>query len=159
MRKAVAISLKATRRPCQRMQQEHCESIMSISTVLIPQQQLSSQEHQLLQHKHDGRKKEILYARNLRQIGRIHAPDLPRRMWDQQQNIQKRTRKQNKKNKAIMTQTPCITRDDRWTNRDLSCLAEPVTLSLVTTEQVQATTTKTTILLVLNPKIKRMLVV
>jgi hypothetical protein len=34
---------------------------------------------------------------NLRQIGQIHAPDLPQQTWDQQQNIQKKTRKQNKK--------------------------------------------------------------
>ena len=58
-----------------------------------------------------------------------------------------------------MTQTPCVTWDDCWTSRKSSCLAEPVTPSLVITEQARATTTKTTILLVLNPKIKRMLVV
>jgi hypothetical protein len=54
---------------------------------------------------------------------------------------------------------PCITRNDCWISRKSSHLAEPVIPSLETTEQVQATTTKTTILLVLNPKIKRMLVV
>jgi hypothetical protein len=96
---------------------------------------------------------------NFRQIGQNHAPDLPQQTWDQQQNIQKRTCKQNKKNKAVMTQTPRVTRNNCWTSHELSCLAEPVIPSLVRTEQVQATTTKTTILLVLNPKIKRMLIV
>jgi len=93
----MAISLKATRRPCQQMQQEHRESMVSIMTILTLQQQLSSQEHQSPQRKRDGRKKEILYARNLMQIGQIHALDLPQRTWDQQQNMQKRTCKQNKK--------------------------------------------------------------
>ncbi len=55
-----------------------------------------------------------------------------------------------KKNKAIVTHTPHITRNDCWISRKLSCLAEPVTPSLVTTEQAQATTTKTTILLVIK---------
>jgi hypothetical protein len=36
-----------------------------------------SQEHQLLQRKHNGRKKKTLYVGNLRQIGQINAPDLP----------------------------------------------------------------------------------
>jgi hypothetical protein len=63
------------------------------------------------------------------------------------------------KNKAVVIRTPCITCDDCWMSRKPSCLAEPVTPSLVTTEQARATTTKTTILIVLNPKIKRMLVV
>jgi hypothetical protein len=117
------------------MQQEHRESMVSIMTILTLQQQLSSQEHQSPQRKRDGRKKEILYARNLMQIGQIHALDLPQRTWDQQQNMQKRTRKQKTKHKAIVTQTPCVTHDDCWTSRDLSCLAEPLTPSLVTTEQ------------------------
>jgi hypothetical protein len=34
---------------------------------------------------------------------------------------------------------------DCWTSSELSCLAEPVTPSLVTTEQAQAMTTKNTI--------------
>jgi hypothetical protein len=80
-------------------------------------------------------------------------------MWDQQQNIQKKNSQAKQKNVAIVTQTPRITRHNRYTSHDLNCLAEPLTPSLVTTEQAQATITKTTILLVLNPKIKRMLVV
>jgi hypothetical protein len=91
---------------------------------------------------------------NLRQIGKIHAPDLPQQTWDQQQNMQKRTCKQNKKHKAIVTCTPCLTHDNCWISCKPSCLAEPVTPSLVTTEQAQATKTKTTILVALNPKIK-----
>jgi hypothetical protein len=88
-RKAMAISLKATRRPCQQMQQERRDSIVSITTILIPRRQLLSQEHQSLQCKHDGRKRETLYTGNLRQIGQIHSPDLPRRTWDQKQIIKK----------------------------------------------------------------------
>ncbi len=144
-RKAVAISLKATRRPCQQTQQEHCEGVVSITMILIPRWQLLSQEHQSPWHKRDGCKKEALYAGNLRQIGQIHAPDLPQQTWDQQHNIQKRTCKQNKNKKAIATRMPRITHDNFWTSRKLSCLAEPVTPSLVRTEQAQETTTKTTI--------------
>ncbi len=158
-RKAMAISLKTTRWPCQQMQQEHCERVVGIPTILIPQRQLLSRERQSPQRKHNGCKKDILYARNLRQVRQIHAPDLPQRTWNQQKSIQKRTHKQNKKNKAVVTRTPRVRCDDCWTSHKLSCLAEPVTPSLVTTEQVRATTTKTTILLVLNPKVKRMLVV
>ncbi len=159
MRKAMAISLKATKQLCQRTWQEHCEGVVSIMTILILQWQLSSQERQSPQRKLNECKMETLYAENLRQIGQIHAPDLPRRTWDQQQNIQKRTCKQNKNNEAIVTRTPRVTCNDCWTSRESSRLAEPVTPSLVTTEQARVTTTKTTILLVLNPKIKRMLVV
>jgi hypothetical protein len=100
IRKAVAISLKATRRPCPQMQQEYCESAMSIMTILIPRQQLLSQEHQLPQSKRNKCKKETLNAGNLRQIGQIQAPDHQQRMWDQQQNIQKRACKQNKKKQS-----------------------------------------------------------
>ncbi len=161
-RKAVAISLKATRRPCQRTQQERRESVVR---ALWVSHWCSSHDnnycHRSINCRNasgDKRKKETL-AGNLRQIGQIHAPDLPRQMWDQQQNIQKKNSQAKQKNVAIVTQTPRITRHNRYTSHDLNCLAEPLTPSLVTTEQAQATITKTTILLVLNPKIKRMLVV
>ncbi len=39
-------------------------------------------------------------CRNFRQIGQIQDPDLLRWMWNQQQNIQKRICKQNKKTKS-----------------------------------------------------------
>jgi hypothetical protein len=45
-RKTVAISIKATRRPWQRMQQGHCESNVSITMILIPLQWLLPQGHQ-----------------------------------------------------------------------------------------------------------------
>ncbi len=93
--------LEATRQPCQQTRQEHHEIVMSITTILIPQRQLLSQEHQLPQCKRNKCKKTTLYARNIRQIGQIHAPDLPQRPWDQQQNIQKSTCKQNKKTKPL----------------------------------------------------------
>ncbi len=64
-----------------------------------------------------------------------------------------------KKNKAIVTQTPRLTHEDHWTSCNPSCLAEPLTPSLVTTEQARVGTTKTTIFLCSDPKIKRMLVV
>jgi hypothetical protein len=86
-KKALAISLKATRRFCRQTQQEHCEGVVSIMLILIPRLQLLSQEHQLPQRKRNKRKKETLYRGKLRQIGQIHAPDLPRQMWGQQQNI------------------------------------------------------------------------
>jgi hypothetical protein len=39
--------------PCKRTQQRHHEDVMSITTILILQQQSPSKEHQLLQRKHD----------------------------------------------------------------------------------------------------------
>ncbi len=110
MRKAMAISLKATRRPCQQMQQEHLEGVVSITTIFILRWQLLSQERQSLQCKHSGCKKETLYAGNLRQILQIHAPDLPQWTWDQQQNIQKRSRKQKKKQSHRDTNAMCHAR-------------------------------------------------
>ncbi len=53
MRKIVAISLKATRQPCQQTWQGCHESVVSITTILIPGQQLLSQERQLSWRKHD----------------------------------------------------------------------------------------------------------
>jgi hypothetical protein len=87
---------------------------------------------------------------NLRQIGQIHAPDLPRQTWDQQQNSKKELASR-KKNKAVVTRAPHVMmRNDCWTSGESSCLAEPVTPSLVTTEQARAMTAKTTILLVIQ---------
>ncbi len=56
MRKAVVISLKATRRPCWRTWQGHCEGIVSITMILIPRQQILPQGCQLPQHVHHKRK-------------------------------------------------------------------------------------------------------
>jgi hypothetical protein len=118
-------------------------------TILIPQQQLSSQERQLPQRKLDKCKKDTLYMGNLRQIGQIQAPDLPRRGINNKTN-KKELASKTKKYKAVVTQMPRVTRNDCQTSCYPSHLAEPVTPSLVTTEQAQATTTKTTILIVLT---------
>ncbi len=48
-RKAMAISLKAIRRPCWQMQQGRCEGVVSITSIYIPQQQLLPQGYQSLQ--------------------------------------------------------------------------------------------------------------
>ncbi len=48
-RKAVAINLKATQRPCQQMQQGRCEDVVSIKTIPIPRWQILPQGHQLPQ--------------------------------------------------------------------------------------------------------------
>jgi hypothetical protein len=50
-------------------------------------------------------------------------------------HTKKELARKTKKNEAIMTCTPRITRNDCWTSRKLSHLAKPVTLFLVTTEQ------------------------
>jgi hypothetical protein len=73
-------------------------------------------------------------------------------------NNNNKRKQQTKKHSRHDTYTTCHARNDCWTSSKLSCLAEPVTPSSVTKEQAQATTTKNTILLVLQ-KIKRMLVV
>ncbi len=70
-RKAVAISLEATRRPCWWTQQGHREGIASITTILIPRQRISPQERQStqsvrdeckLQHFADQRRSQGSYA-------------------------------------------------------------------------------------------------
>jgi hypothetical protein len=52
----VVISLKAIRQPYQQTQKERCKGIVSITLILIPQQQLLPQGHQLPQRVRDGRK-------------------------------------------------------------------------------------------------------
>jgi hypothetical protein len=52
-RKAMAINLKAIRQPCQQTQQGSREGVLSITSILILQQQLLSQEQQLTQCKCD----------------------------------------------------------------------------------------------------------
>jgi hypothetical protein len=47
----MAISLKAARHPCRQTQLERRESNTSITTILIPRQQLLTQERQLPQRK------------------------------------------------------------------------------------------------------------
>jgi hypothetical protein len=47
MRITVVISLGATRRPCRQMQQRHCDDVVSITVILIPQLQSLSKERQL----------------------------------------------------------------------------------------------------------------
>ncbi len=57
-RRALVMSLGATRWPCQQMQQRSCEDVMSITTILIPRQQSLSTEHQLPQRKRDEHKQQ-----------------------------------------------------------------------------------------------------
>jgi hypothetical protein len=52
-RKAVAVSLEATRQPCQQTQQGRLEDIVSIMTILITQGWLLLQGHQSTQCVHD----------------------------------------------------------------------------------------------------------
>jgi hypothetical protein len=61
-------------------------------------------------------------------------------------NLQATTKKQSHHDKYATHHA----HNDCWTSRESSHLAEPVTPSLVPKEQVQATTTKTTILLVIQ---------
>ncbi len=125
--------LEATRQPCQQMQQEHCKSVVSITTILILWWQLLSQECQTLQRKRDKCKKMTLYARNIRQIRQIHAPDLPT-LGSTTKHTKRNSQVKKTKNKAVVTRTPRVTHDDCWMSRESSCLAEPVTPSLVTTD-------------------------
>ncbi len=64
--------------------------------------------------------------------------------------IKKDLQTKENKNKAIVTRMPCVMHNDCWTSCESCCLAEPVTPPLVTREQVRVTTTKTTILLVIQ---------
>ncbi len=57
-RRAVAISLGATRRPCQQTWQRQHEDVMSIMVMLIPQQQSLSKERPLPQCKRNKRNQE-----------------------------------------------------------------------------------------------------
>ncbi len=67
-----------------------------------------------------------------------------------QPSTQTTTTSANQKYSRHDTCTTRHARKDFWTSNELSCLAEPVTPSSVTKEQVQAMTTKNTILLVIQ---------
>ncbi len=56
IRKAMAINLKATRRPCWQTRQGHREGVVSTMTILIPQWRILPQGCQLPQCVHDKRK-------------------------------------------------------------------------------------------------------
>ncbi len=60
-------------------------------------------------------------------------------------NYNNRGNNNNKKHSCSNTCTMHHTHDNCWTSSKLSCLAEPVTSSPVTKEQMQARTTKNTI--------------
>ena len=57
-RRAVAMSLGATRRPRRRTRQRSREDVVSITMILIPWQQSLSKERQLPRRKHDERKQQ-----------------------------------------------------------------------------------------------------
>jgi hypothetical protein len=61
------------------LEEGHCESVMSITTILILQQQSLSQMQQLPQQKRDKHNHEPggPLNKNLRRIWQIHASDLP----------------------------------------------------------------------------------
>ncbi len=52
------MSLGATRRPSRQTRQRSCEDAVSITTILIPQQQSLSKERQLPKRKHNKRKQQ-----------------------------------------------------------------------------------------------------
>ncbi len=157
-RKAMAISLKATRRPCWQTQQERCEGGVIITTILISRQQLSSQEHQLPQCKCNKRKTEALYTRKLRQIRKIHAPDLYyKRGINNKTNKQKRTCKQNKKQSCRDTYAMCHARQllekPRIESPDRASDIVP------SDERTSMSDDNNNYHFVSNPKIKRMFIV
>ncbi len=67
----MAINLKATRQSCWQMQQSCCEGIVSITTILVPQQQLLPQGHQLPQSVHD--KQRLQHFANQRRSQGLYA--------------------------------------------------------------------------------------
>ncbi len=159
-RKAVAISLKGTRRPCQWTQQERHEVVVSITTILIPWQQLLSQERQLPQHKGNGHKKETLYAGNLRQIGQIHSPDLLQWTWDQQQNSKKELASRTKKNKKQRCCDTYVTpHAQRLLGKPQIEWPDRASDTFPSDERTSARDNNKNYQLVSNPKIKRVLVV
>jgi hypothetical protein len=78
------------------------------------------------------------------------CPRSPVTNMDLTTNIRKKNLQAKQKNKAVVTRTPHVTCGNCWTSRESSHLTVPVTPSLVTTEQAQMTTTKITILLVIQ---------
>jgi hypothetical protein len=74
-RKAVAISLKATRRPRQQTQQGHREyhnNTHPATTIIVTGASIATTQAQRTQHKRE----ECDHEPDLRQIRKIHAPDL-----------------------------------------------------------------------------------
>ncbi len=103
-RKAVVISLKATRRPCQQTRQEHCESVMSITTILIPRQQLLSQERQLWRCKLDKIKRRHSTRETSGRLGKF-MPQISR----DEHGINNKTYKKELTSKTKKEQSRCDT--------------------------------------------------
>ncbi len=160
-RKAVAISLKATMRPCRQTQQERCESIVRALWVSQWQSSRNDNYHHRSINCHDASAANARWRHSTRETsGRLGK--FKSQISRNKHVLNNKTYKKElaaKKNEAVVTQTPRVMRKNCWRSCEPSHLAEPVIPSLVTTEQARATTTKTTILLVLNPQLKRMLVV
>jgi hypothetical protein len=113
-RKAMTISLEATRRPCQRMQQRHCEGVVSITTILIPWQRILLQGRQSSQSVHNKRK--LQHFANQRRSQRLYAQcndgnyhHRQHGQCEQQQQLAN-SNQTTTNNKAIVTCTPCIMR-------------------------------------------------
>ncbi len=141
-RRAVAMSLGATRRPCQQTRQWSHEDIVSIMTILIPRWQSLSKEHQLLRRKHD----------KCKQKSGGHLNRKPQADWAYSclRSPMTRTSRTTKKHKIKNSCTTikkqphdtCATghaRNTCWTSN----AHNPMMPSQMTTKQAQAATTTT----------------
>jgi hypothetical protein len=114
MRKAVAISLKATRQPCWQTQQGHHESVVSIMTILIPRWRILPHGCQPPQSMHNERKLQRFADQHRSQGLYTQCNDgnyCHHQHGQREQQLQLPNSNQTTtKNQAVMTRTPCITR-------------------------------------------------
>ena len=102
--------LNATGRPCQRMQQECLEGVVSITTKLIARQRLLSQGRHRRNACTSKQTEGPSLTGSLEQIGQIHAPDLLRR----------NRQDQRKQKQAAKTSAAAVTRGTRVTRATLA---------------------------------------
>ena len=144
-----------TRQPRRRTRQERRESVVSIMTILIPRRQLSSQERQTPRHKRDERKTK---KRNSTRVTADRSGKIMPQISRDERGFNNKTYKNDFASKTNKKTKPS------WHVRyaaHATITGQAVTRiawqshwrpSLKTTEQARATTTKTTILLVLIRK-------
>jgi hypothetical protein len=125
--------LEATRQPCQRTRQERCEIVVR---SLCDCHEYHNDTHPATTIILTGLSITAMQARRTQKDGTIckkrqadwenSCPRSPAMTVGSTSNIQKRTCKQNKKNKAVVTRTPRVMCDNCWTSCNPNCLAEPL---------------------------------
>jgi hypothetical protein len=142
MRKAMAISLEATRQPCRQTQQRHCEyhdNTHPKTAIIVTRASISVMQAQQTQHKCNKHDHELGGPLN-REPWADWENSCPRSTMMSVGSITKHATKdlqaKTKQHKAIMTCTPCVTHATIAGQAVMMiCLAMPASPSPVSTEQ------------------------